>query len=55
LINVGQDSSKVVNKLMRLGVIVRDMGVWGMVGYIRVSIGTESENIRLIKSLEKVL
>jgi histidinol-phosphate aminotransferase len=55
LINVKSDSSKVTNDLMKKGVIIRNMDVWGMKGYIRVTIGTEKENTRFLKALESVI
>jgi len=55
LVNVRGDSSKVAQALLKKGVIIRDMAVWGLKGYIRVSIGNASENKRFIKSLGEVL
>ncbi|MDP8212510.1 MAG: histidinol-phosphate transaminase [Candidatus Zapsychrus exili] len=54
-IDTKQDSSLVVEKLLKKGVIVRDMKFWKMKGFIRVSIGKEKENRRFIKSLEEIL
>ncbi len=55
LVYVGGDSSVVAQALLKQGVIIRDMAVWGLKGYIRVSIGTSSENKRFINTLKKVL
>lgn len=55
LMKVGGDSSALALKLLKKGVIVRDMNVWGLNGYIRVSIGTAAENKRFIKTLGEVL
>lgn len=55
LVRVGGDSSQAAGKLLRKGVIIRDMAVWGLKGYIRVSIGNSSENKRFIKSLGEIL
>jgi len=55
LIKVKGDSTEVVNKLLKEGVIIRDMKHWGMNGYIRATIGTSEENKKLIKALEKIL
>ncbi len=56
LVNVGGDSSQVAGVLcLKKGVIIRDMAVWGLKGYIRVSIGSASENKRFIKSLGEIL
>jgi len=55
LVHVGGDSSQVARDLLKRGVIIRDMAVWGLKGYIRVSIGNASENKRFIKSLGEIL
>jgi histidinol-phosphate aminotransferase len=55
LIHVGGDSSQVANALLKKGVIIRDMAAWGLKGYIRVSIGSASENKRFIKTLGEIL
>jgi histidinol-phosphate aminotransferase len=55
LVRVGEDSSTTCGLLLKNGVIVRDMAVWSLKGYIRVTIGTPSENKRLIKTLGEVL
>ncbi len=47
-------ASKVAGALLKKGVIVRDMTGWGLSEYIRVSIGTASENKKFIKSLEEL-
>jgi histidinol-phosphate aminotransferase len=55
LIHVGGDSSQVALALLKKGVIIRDMAAWGLKGYIRVSIGSASENKRFIKTLGEIL
>jgi histidinol-phosphate aminotransferase len=55
LVHVGGDSSKAAWDLLKKGVIVRDMAIWGLKGYLRVSIGNASENKRFIKSLGEIL
>jgi histidinol-phosphate aminotransferase len=42
-------------KLLKQGVIVRMVGGYGMPEWLRVTIGTESENTRFIDALEKAL
>ncbi|MBF0594446.1 MAG: histidinol-phosphate transaminase [Candidatus Omnitrophica bacterium] len=54
-VRVSKDSRDVVLALMKKGVIVRDMGAWGLQNYIRVSIGTPAENNRFLKALKEVL
>ena len=53
-VHVGGDSTKVAGALLKKGVIIRDMAAWGLKGYIRVSIGSASENKRFIKTLKAV-
>ncbi len=55
LLKVAKDSSAVAQGLMRQGVIIRDMNVWGLKNYIRVTIGSSKENKMLIKALTEVL
>lgn len=55
LIHVAGDSTQTANALLKKGVIIRDMAAWGLKGYIRVSIGSASENKRFIKTLGEVL
>jgi len=55
LIDVGQKGSPVAQRLMREGVIVRDMTAWGMDEFIRITIGSKQENQKLIKALARVL
>jgi histidinol-phosphate aminotransferase len=54
LINVG-NGAKVYEGLLREGVIVRPMSVYGFPEYVRVSVGTMSENERCVVALERVL
>lgn len=51
LINLKGDSQAVYNKLLKKGIIVREMGGWGLHGFIRVTIGTMGENKKFIKAL----
>ncbi len=53
LVRTGVDGT--AQALLNKGVIVRDMGAWGLKGYIRVSLGTAAENKRFIKTLGEVL
>ncbi len=55
LLNVGSNSSRVAQKLLKQGVIIRDMAGWGLKGYIRVTIGTKQENRKFIKALRGIL
>jgi histidinol-phosphate aminotransferase len=54
LADVG-DGSRVFNELLKLSVIVRPMGGYGLPRHVRISVGLEHENRRLIAVLEQVL
>jgi len=54
LVDVG-DGSKVFQDLLRQGVIVRPMNGYGFPRHVRISVGLEDENRRLISALERVL
>jgi len=49
------DGQRVFAELQRRGIIVRPVGPYGLPEYIRISVGTESENSRLLQALEAVL
>lgn len=55
LIDVRQKSTTVSNALLKKGIIVRDMGFWGLDTFIRVTIGSEPENKFFIKTLRQIL
>lgn len=49
------DAAGVNQRLLKQGVIVRPIGGYGMPDWLRVTIGTESENLRFLEALEKAL
>src|SRR5574343_275463 len=49
------DAAAVNQKLLQQGVIVRPIAGYGMPEWLRVTIGTERENARVIEALEKAL
>lgn len=55
LVNIKKDCKEVFRKMLKQGVIIRDMKAWGLDTYIRVTIGTREENEKFIKTLKKVL
>ena len=55
LLNLRQDGIEVFKKLLKQGVIVRDMYQYGLKNFIRVTIGTEKENRKFVVTLKKVL
>src|SRR5207245_5418937 len=54
LVRVG-DGARVYEALLRRGVIVRPMAVYGFPGHVRVTVGTEAENVRFVAALRAVL
>ncbi|MCB1744719.1 MAG: histidinol-phosphate transaminase [Gammaproteobacteria bacterium] len=50
-----RSGAEVYQALLREGVIVRPLGAYGMPDHLRISIGTEAENRRLVAALERVL
>jgi len=55
LFEVGNAAPDICRRLLKRGIILRDMSGWGMNNFIRVTVGTEKENKRFIKELNKVL
>ena len=49
------DGLAVFNGLLKLGVIIRPMGGYGLPRHLRISVGLEHENRRLVAALEQVL
>ena len=54
-IDFGRDAMPIYEALLREGVIVRPIGVYGLPNHLRVTVGLKSENERLVLSLKKVL
>jgi histidinol-phosphate aminotransferase len=55
LAETGGDGRRVYEGLLRLGVIVRPMGGYGLPGCLRITVGTAEQNDRLVRSLAAVL
>ncbi len=55
LVDVGRDAATVYDALLRLGVIVRPMGPWGLPQCVRISVGTSEQTSRVAGALETVL
>lgn len=55
LIRVPGESSSISQRLLEQGIIVRDMAFWGLKNYIRVSIGTPTENKQFLKVLKQLI
>ena len=55
LVKMNKDPKAIYDGLLRQGVIVRPVAGYGLKEYLRFSVGTMSENRRMIQSLEKTL
>ena len=55
LVNVGPGAKEVFNKLLKKGIIVREMSSWGLPNFIRVTVGHSKENKLFIAELRKLL
>jgi len=49
------DGAKMYRRLLELGVIVRPVASYEMPEYLRVSIGTEQENIKFLAALQQAI
>ena len=54
-VNVGRPGREVFVELLKQGVIVRPVDNYGLPDFLRISIGSEAENARLIEALGAVL
>ncbi len=55
LIELGPKSGEIAERLLKKGVIVRNMKSWGMENFMRVTVGKEAENKRFIRELKKII
>lgn len=55
MVNVNTDDKSVFQELLRRGIIIRPGHLFGMKGWLRVSIGTMEQNMRFVNELEKIL
>ena len=55
LVNVGSRANTAYDKLLKAGVIVRNMKAWGLKGFLRVTIGTMRQNRIFIEALREAL
>ena len=51
-VDTGKDSQEVFQELLKQGVIIRTGDIFGYPTYIRVTVGNEKENVRLIECLK---
>jgi histidinol-phosphate aminotransferase len=55
LVDFERDAASIEAALLRRAVVVRPMGGYGLPDCFRVTVGTESENVRFIQALREVL
>jgi histidinol-phosphate aminotransferase len=55
LIDLGKKAHTIFSKLLKQGIIVRDMRAWGLNDFIRVTVGTRDENREFIDALKGLL
>jgi len=55
LVDVGREGRGVADALLRRGVIVRSMEGYGLSTYLRVTVGTPQENVRVLRAVAAVL
>lgn len=54
-VDFGQDAAPIDRALLEQGVIVRPLAGYGMGNFLRISIGTQAENARLLEALAKAI
>lgn len=54
-VNVGQNAQPVYDALLRKGVIVRPVGNYNLPQHLRITVGSDAQNQRVLSSLEQVL
>lgn len=55
LVDVGCDCKDLYERMLHLGVIIRPMAAYGYGSYIRITVGLETENTRLVRAMAQVL
>jgi histidinol-phosphate aminotransferase len=50
-----QDARALYDRLLKRGVVVRPVGIYGLPRHLRITIGTVPENERLLRTLVEVL
>jgi histidinol-phosphate aminotransferase len=55
LVEIGPEAVEVQQRLLRKGVIVRPCNGYDLPNHLRITVGTQAENARLVEALEQVL
>jgi len=54
-VNLGQPGMQVYEKMLHQGVILRPVDNYGLTNYLRITIGTEKQNQRVLNAMQQVL
>jgi len=54
-VRTGMDARSLFGKLLKKGVIIREMSQYNLDNYSRITIGTRRENIKLIRALRDII
>ncbi|MDD4571640.1 MAG: histidinol-phosphate transaminase, partial [Clostridia bacterium] len=52
--DTGMDSIKLVKELEKRGILIRPAVNWGFPTCVRISIGTQAENEKLVKAIQEI-
>ena len=55
LVEFGDDAGRIESRLVSRGVVLRPMGGYGLGECLRITVGTEAENARLLQVLDEVM
>lgn len=55
LIDCGRPASPIYDAMLRLGVIVRPVGAYGLPNHLRITLGTRAQNQRMLEALNQAL
>jgi len=55
LVDIGRDARMVYEDMLREGVIIRTMNIYGLPNHIRITVGLPEENSRCVEALRKAL
>jgi histidinol-phosphate aminotransferase len=54
-VDMGRTAKPVVEKLLKWGIIIRDLEAWGLSNFARITVGTSGENEKLVRALRYVV
>ena len=54
LVDMGRDSTELFKELLAKGVVIRPMGMYELQNHMRITVGLEEENDRLLETLAEL-